>query len=212
MRILPNVLHTKFANEFRVLKREFAQAADEFCADYPRFVEERKQALNGLFNAEDYPSASEIRSKFKLDTQVFPVPEADDFRSDVLDADTIEDIKRELNETSDKVLSDAMLDTKTQIVKVVGYMSERLAEYDNKQKGERTGSFKNSLVENVRELAELLPAFNFDNDPAFNALIKRIQKELCTEDADTLRKHDGVREAVQKSADDILKDVESLLG
>jgi hypothetical protein len=211
MRILPNVLHTKFANEFRVLKRDFAAAADEFCQDYPRFVEERKLALNGLFNAADYPSASEIRSKFKLDTKVFPVPEADDFRSDVLDADTVEDIRRELVETSDKVLSDAMLDTKTQIVKVVKHMSERLTEYDNKQKGDRT-AFKNSLVENVRELAELLPAFNFDNDPAFDALIKRIQKELCTEDADTLRKHDGVREAVQKSADDILKDVESLLG
>jgi hypothetical protein len=208
MRILPNVLHTKFANEFRVLKREFAQAADEFCADYPRFVEERKRALNGLFNAEDYPSASEIRSKFHLDTKVFPVPEADDFRSDVLDADTIEDIKRELNETSDQVLAGAMNDTKTQIVKAVGRMSERLTAYD----GGKEGSFKNSLVENVRELAELLPAFNFDNDPAFNALIKRIQKELCTEDADTLRKHDSVREAVQKSADDILKDVESLLG
>jgi hypothetical protein len=208
MRILPNVLHTKFANEFRVLKRDFAAAADEFCADYPRFVEERKRALNGLFNAADYPSANEIRSKFKLDTKVFPVPEADDFRSDVLDADTIEDIKREITETSDTVLSDAMLDTKQQIIKAVGRMSERLTAYD----GSREGSFRDSLVENVRELAELLPAFNFNNDPAFDALVKRIQQELCAEDAATLRKHDGVREAVQKSADDILKDVESLLG
>src|SRR5215471_17281477 len=32
LRILPNVLHEKFANEFRKLKREFDLAADEFCA------------------------------------------------------------------------------------------------------------------------------------------------------------------------------------
>jgi hypothetical protein len=214
MRILPNVLHAKFADEFRVLKREFADAADEFCSNYPRFVEERRRALGGLFNATDYPDSSEIRAKFKLETKVFPVPEADDFRSDVLDADTIDDIKRELTETSDKVFVDAMADTKASIVKVVGHMSEKLAAYKSSGKrGEKTeGVFRDSLVENVRELTELLPAFNFNADPAYDALVKRIQKELCVEEAATLRKEADVRDAVKKSADDILKDVESLLG
>jgi Protein of unknown function (DUF3150) len=210
MRILPNVLHAKFADEFRVLKREFEQAADEFCRDYPRFVEERKRALVNLFDSKDYPSADEIRSKFKLETKVFPVPEADDFRSDVLDADTIEDIKREIAETSDKVLDGAMADTKESLVKVIGHMSEKLASYKSK-KGERN-FFTDSLVSNVRELAELLPAFNFNNDPAFDELAKRIQRELCTEEPKTLRENDGVRASVKKSADAILKDVESLLG
>jgi hypothetical protein len=162
-----------------------------------------------LFDENDYPSVNVIRDKFKLDTKVFPVPEADDFRSDVLDADTIEDIKRELTETSDKVLTDAMIDTKEALIKVVGHMSERLASF---KKGERTGSFQDSLVENVRELAELLPAFNLTNDPAFDELAKRIQKELCVEDAKTLREDEDVRASVKKSADDILKDVSSLLG
>jgi hypothetical protein len=210
MRILPNVLHGKFADEFRVLKREFNDAADEFCHEYPRFVEERKRALVTLFNAKDYPSVSEIRSKFTLETKVFPVPEADDFRSDVLDADTIEDIKREIAETSDKVLDGAMADTKQQLVKLIGHMSEKLASYKAK-KGKRD-FFTDSLVGNVRELADLLPAFNFNADPAFDQLVARIQRELCIEDAETLRQNDGVRVAVKKSADSILKDVESLLG
>jgi hypothetical protein len=211
MRILPNVLHTKFVNEFRVLEREFAIAADDFCADYTRFVEERKRALNTLFNPADYPSAREIRSKFNLAYKTFPVPQADDFRSDVLDADTLADIKRELTETSDAVLVNAMADTKKSIVETVGHMSKKLAEYAAKKEGERN-FFTDSLVGNVRELAELLPAFNFDNDPAFDALVKRIKSELCVEEAATLRKDADVRESVKKSADDILKDVESLLG
>jgi hypothetical protein len=213
MRILPNVLHAKFADEFRVLKREFEAAADDFCRDYPRFVEERRRALGKLFNADDYPDVAEIRSKFRLETKVFPVPEADDFRSDVLDHDTIEDIKRELNETSDKVLIDAMADTKTSLVKVIGHMSEKLAAYKNGGRGGKTeGVFRDSLVENVRELAELLPAFNLTNDPVFDELAKRIQRELCVEEAKTLRENDDVRASVKKSADAILKDVESLLG
>jgi hypothetical protein len=212
MRILPNVLHGRFVNEFRVLEREFADAVDDFCRDYPNFVEERKNKLRGMFDPNDYPSVRDIRSKFNLGYHTFPVPEADDFRSDVLDQDTIEDIKREIAETSDAVLTGAMTDTKDQIVKVVGHMSKKLAEYADKKEGDRTGTFRDTLVENVRELADLLPAFNFDNDPAFDKLVKRIQKELCVEDAKTLRTDVNVRDTVKKSADDILKDVESLLG
>jgi len=211
LRILPNVLHEKFANEFRKLKREFDLAADEFCAEYPSYIEERKRALNGLYNESDYPSASDIRAKFKLDTKTFPVPDADDFRSDVLDADTVEDIKRELTETSADVLNGAMQDTVKQIAEVVGHMAKKLGEYKSVKDGKRH-FFANSLVENVRELADLLPAFNLTNDPALDQLGKRIQRELCAEDAETLRKNDTARETVQKSADDILKDVSALLG
>jgi hypothetical protein len=87
-------------------------------------------------------------------------------------------------------------------------MSEKLREY----KGEDRTFFTASLVENVRELADLLPAFNLTNDPVFDGFAKRIQRELCAEDAKTLRENDKVREVVQKSADDILRDVTALLG
>ena len=210
LRILPNALHAKFSDEFRKLKREFAQAADDFCRDYPRFVEERERALNGLFNASDYPSPEDIRSKFQLDVKIFPVPDAGDFRSDVLDADTVEDIRRELTDTSDKVLNDAMKDTAQQIAKVVGHMSEKLAAYKNTEG--KKNFFTASLVENVRELADLLPAFNLTNDPALDQLAKRITRELCAEDAEVLRNNDAARASVKKSADDILKDVSALLG
>lgn len=212
LRILPNALHIKFVNEFRVLEREHDQAADEFAADYEMFIEERRLVMGSMFNPADYPHPSQIRAKFSLKVQHFPVPEADDFRSDVLDADTIEDIKRELAETSDHVLDNAMLDTKDQLVKVIGHLSKRLGEYSLAKKNGESSKLYDSVVGNVAELAELLPAFNFNNDPKFDELAKRIKSELCSEDIDALKKHEDVRDAVKKSADDILKDVESLLG
>jgi len=213
MRILPNELHQKFADEFRRIKREFHEAADEFCRDYPSFIEERRTALAKMFNENDYPSARDIRSKFKLDSKLFPVPDVGDFRSDTLDADTIEDIKRDLAETNERVLSDAMKHSAEQIIKVVGHMSEKLHEYkpSKSKKGKKT-FFTNSLVENVRELADLLPAFNFTNDPELNRIAARMKRELCQDDAKELRVSERVRVTVQKSADDILKDVNKLLG
>ena len=211
VRILPNVLHEKFAAEFRKLQREFDAAVDEFVAGYPDFITESKKTLNGMFEKSDYPDPAMIRSKFKLKTKTFPVPDADDFRSDVLDADTVEDIRQELAETSTTVTAEAMQHTAAQITDVVGHMAKKLGEF--KKKGAKSRSFfSHTLVDNVRELAELLPAFNLDNDPALEAITDRIKTELCAEDAKTLREDDKVRKSVAKSADDILKDVSSLLG
>lgn len=200
-RILPNVLYTKFSNEFRVLKRMFNDAADKFAAEYPAYVERRKRELNGLFNDSDYPSPKLIRSKFRLEHQILPFPNADDFRAN-LDEDTVADIRSEIESTTREVTTHAMRHTVGEIVKLVGHMSEKLREKDS--------VFRNSLVDNIRELADLLPAFNLTDDPKLTDITSRIKRELCTEDADTLRKNPYVRRDVQKSADEIVSAVGGL--
>jgi hypothetical protein len=210
-RILPNALFSKFSDEFRTLKREFNDAADRFCAAYPAFVEERKKALNGLFNDGDYPSADDIRSKFNLDLTILPFPDAADFRSE-LDDDTVAEIRAQLQVTTSTVVDKAMAHTVERIVSVVGHMANKLTAYSNRAPGELGGVFRDSLVENVRELADLLPAFNLVGDAKLDEIAKRIKAELCTEDAKSLRENDGAREAVQKSADEIVAAVSGLFG
>ena len=208
-RILPNKLFSKFSDEFRVLKRDFHAAADRFAAVYPALIEERKSKLNGMFNEADYPPAQEIRSKFKLDLQVLPFPDVDDFRSD-LDDDTVAEIKAQLTTTTANVLNNAVKTTVERIVKHVGHMATKLAEFDPEDRTKNT--FRDSLVENVRELAELLPALNITDDPKLNEIAVRIKRELCVEDAKDLRDNDLAREAVAKSADEIVAAVSGIFG
>ena len=210
MGILPNALHADFSKEIREIQREHGEAADEFAAAYSNHIEEMKRKLNGMFDEADYPHPARIRGKFSLNVKPFPVPDAGDFRSDVLDANTIEDMKREMTEASEQVLQEAMKDTVKQISEAVGHMASKLREYGN-QSGKKVFFF-DSLVDNVRDLAKLLPAFNLTNDPALTAVTNRIVKELTHDDAKELRANPQARAAVQKSAEDILKDVESLLG
>lgn len=212
-RILPNALFAKFSDEFRTLKREFAAAADRFAAAYPGFIAERKIALNGLFNEKDYPSAGEIRSKFNLDLTILPFPDAADFRSE-LDADTVAEIKAQLQTTTANVIDGAMQHTVERILEAVGHMAKKLAEFKpSAGPGDKAeGVFRDSLVENVRQLAELLPAFNLTGDARLAEITDRIKSELCVEDAKDLRENDDVREAVQKSADEIVDAVKGLFG
>ena len=210
--ILPNVVHVEFSNKLRKLEREYNEAADEFRDKFAEAIEERKRKLNGMFNPSNYPDPDEIRGKFKLVVKTYPVPDADDFRSDVLDDATVADIKRELVESNETVLTDAMKHTAKQITEVVGHMAEKLREYGEREKSGKRVFFFDSLVENVRDLASLLPAFNLTDDPKLRKIAARISKELTHDDAKVLRENDAAREAVAKSAEDILKDVSVLLG
>lgn len=209
-RILPNALYSKFTDKFRVFKRDFADAADDFARDYPMFIEERKRQINGLFREEDYPAADQIRSKFALDLQFMPFPDAEDFRSN-LDADVVEDIRREIAENGASSIDHAMNKTYADILDKVGHMAAKLKEYKPAGKPGERNFFMNSLVENVRELAELLPAFNLTNDPKLNDIAARISKELCAEDAQALRENEIVRANVAKSADEIVAEVGKFL-
>jgi hypothetical protein len=210
-RILPNALFAKFSEKFRELKREFNIEADAFARAYPDYVAERRIKLNGAFKEKDYPSSSEIRDKFQLDMKVLPFPEATDFRAD-LDADVVADIKRELEESTVSVTEDAMKHTYRQIAETVGHMAEKLKEYGVKKGASNRGSwFADTLVENVRELAELLPAFNLTGDVKLAEITERISRDLCTEEPEELRDNPKVRADVAKSADAIVAEVSKFL-
>jgi hypothetical protein len=210
-RILANVLFNDFSTKFRVLKRDFEREADVFGRNFQTYIDERKRKLGAMFNASDYPTVKEIRAKFKMDITVLPLPDAGDFRVD-LDDDTLDELRSELQKHTVEVVDHAKEATARQIIEVVGHMSEKLAEYKKPTKNGKRAFFLDSLVENVRDLAKLLPAFNLADDPKMDAITKRIIKELCVEDAPTLRAKDDVRIAVKKSADDIVKAVSGLLG
>jgi hypothetical protein len=133
-----------------------------------------------------------------------PCPDTDDFRIAV-DDDHVEDIRRDVEARMNATLDKTLADIAERIVEKVGHMAERLKAYKpatGKKRAENT--FHDSLVDNVRELAKLLPAFNLGNNAKLATLIDRINAELCTNDAETLRTDDKQRKKVAKSADEVL--------
>lgn len=211
-RILPNVLYVEFANEIRDLIDKFDRAADHFAKHFSEYVEERKPEMGGIFKAEDYPSAAEIRSKFKATLAFDQLSDVTDFRADVLDKDTMDDIRSELAASAHEVEREAMADNYRQVADVVGKMAERLSEFGTKKEGAKKAAFfRDSLVDNVRDLVKLLPAFNLTGDSKLDELTTRMAKELCVEEAQTLRENETARETVKKSAEDILAEVSRVM-
>ncbi len=64
----------------RKFKASFGQGVESFFAVYPRYVEQVRPELNGLFREEDYPPAAKLRQKFGIRLEILPIPSGEDFR------------------------------------------------------------------------------------------------------------------------------------
>lgn len=219
-RILATANYMKHT-ELRKDKAEYEALADKFALGYPEMVKEAKNRLNGMFNKADYPDVSVIRSKFAFELSYLPCPDPSDFRVS-LSKEIMEEMQSDLESRMQGTLDAAMRDARDRCLKVVGHMADKLKNYKPAIKGknaegktvtvdEAEGVFHSSLVQNVRDLAELLPAFNLTGDAKFAKIINRIETQLCELDADELKTNEKERKYVAASAASILKDVEKFM-
>ena len=203
-RILSAANFFDYDTGMRALESEWNSAVDRFVADYPQLVNERARELNGLFDASDYPHPGDIAGRFRFQYRIYPIPVVEDFRVDLGDEVTqrvYDKAKADMDESFRNVTADAY----GRMLKTVGHMVTKLKEYT----GKRDGSFRDSLVENVREMVEFLPTLNVTDDADITAVIARIKSELTVHNADTLRVSEVIREQTQKSAESIMADIES---
>lgn len=191
--------------------RKFDAAVNDFISKYPGYVNDARIRLNGMFKAEDYPDATTLRGKFAVDCKVLPVPTSDDFRVNMSDAQAQrirDDIEKQVMEAT----TTAVQDVYRRIAEVTGRMVERLNAFKPAvRKGERTvGVFRDSLVENVRDLVMILPALNITGDPQLTEMAEKL-KPLTEHDASVLRENPAIRRDVAAEAQNILDSVSDFL-
>lgn len=206
-RILPTALFMKYTQEMKKFRLEFEREAETFARRYPTLMEQSRQRLGSMFDARDFPAACTIRSRFEFKQRVLPCPDPSDFRVSLAN-EQMEDIRSDVEARMKEALDGAMKDSVERIVEVVGRMADRMKNFTP---GEREGIFRDTLVTNIRDLVQLLPAFNLTGNVALTKITKRMHEELCAHDAQELRNDKALRRAAEKSATSILADVEALM-
>jgi len=177
-RILSNIGYLDYMQDIAQLRGEFDAKVHEFIAQYPLLREEAKRLLGTLFNEADYPTVQAVAMKFSLETTVAPVPRGEDFRCDIGEAEVAE-IRAGIEDNNSKAVKTSMNEAFTRLAKVTEAIIERL--------GNDTAVFRDTLVTNARDLAEVLPSLNFTQDPALTALTKQLVDNICVHDPDVLR-------------------------
>lgn len=211
-RIMPADAFPRYTAVMRELREEFETEVASFVADYPLYVSEAQDRLGSMFRQADYPQPEQIAGKFSWDVNVLPLPSADDFRVNLGDAATAR-IKAEIEQTMTEALNQAMGDAWTRLHGVVKAMADKLAAYKPATDVTKaSGVFRDSLVENVRELVDVLPLLNVTGDAALAKLTEAARDKLTAHDAKALRDDDAARAEVQAAAAQIADDLAAFMG
>ena len=79
----------------------------------------------------------------------------------------------------------------------------------DKYNGTKVGSFTDSIIDNMRDLASMLPEFNITNDPELEAIHQQILRDICPLDPQELRDSKTLRKEAKNKADTLLERIGS---
>ena len=213
-RILPAALFWEYQQEMARLRMCHESEVALFLANYPILVIEAVGDLGNLHDADDYPAPDKIAERFGFKTSVRPLPSGDDFRVQ-LGAEEEARIRAQINADLQEGVSVAMKDLWAQVHGAVSHMATKLRAYKPADKDSGTkaeGIFRDSMVDNLREIVGLLPAMNIAGDAQLEALRLELERSLVVHDAEQLRESDQLRETVATSAEDILARMAGYIG
>jgi len=202
-RVLPAKHYFDYTSKMRELTDKAQREVNMFLRNYTFYLDEAKKMLGKMFNPDDYPTASEIASQFGIDISFEPLPDAGDFRVDLVNEE-VEKIREQIAEQQQDMANQAMRELWERTYKVVKNMAQRL--------GDPHGKFKNSLVGNVIELTKLLPRMNVTGDEELNKLCHEIEAQLVKYDPKELRENDVARLETAKAADEIVNKMAAYMG
>ena len=203
VQIIKSDAYLGFTQMLSTWKSKWYAAVEAFIDVYPELQHEARWKLNGLYRDEDYPDVDRLRGKFSMSVGFTPVPTADDWRVDVGDegmAYLREQITRDVVESQGAAMKAAW----GRIYDVVSRAHERLASPDN--------VFRDSLIENARELCSILPSLNITDDPALEAMRQEVERTLCSTDAQGFRDDTVLRQQTSDKLAAIMAQMGGLYG
>jgi len=200
--LLPSANYLSFMTEFRKEKADWQQLVDVFFNEYSRLKLDAQRFLGNLYNEADYPPLHEIQRKFKMDLAVFPVP-SNDFRVEISDSE-LERIQSDVEARVQDAAQNAMSEAWQRLYDKVKHMHEKLAD--------PKAIFRDTLVDNTREICSVLSRLNFADDPNLEAMRQQVEQSLVNNHPDSLRNDPDLRRDKAAEAKDIMAKMGAFMG
>ena len=192
-RLVTAALVPKLQDTIARHKREWQLAVDDYCNQWQDIVTEAQRQLNGDFAkfAHLYPSADEVRHRFRFDVTFMPMPDHNNL---------IEAVRDEMAEVYERRMSAASSDLRQRLTDKLHHLASRCAEVG----GADSKRFYESNVTNVVELCELLPDMLVQDDPQLLEAIDAARAMLRGIDADAIKSSPAIAHDVRRQAESIL--------
>lgn len=204
--ILSSKVFNRYSTELGILQAKFQKAVAKIVRVYPDAIESAKNILGLLFNASDYPDASQLERLFSFDWTIMPVPEHGDFRVEISDQEK-KAMERALSASLKKAQDGAMRELASRMHSAVKRMADTLKSYNDGA----ISKFTRSLVDDVRDMCVLLPQMNVSGDKSFDSLCADVSRSLSAHDPVALRNDPVLSIEVQKKAEQLVKSINNFM-
>lgn len=218
--ILPAALITEYGNTMRAFAGKLAVARDKFLDNPMRYVTWAMAEHNGTFDPKNYPGCTldangqpqldeakfkaRVGKKFLLSCDILPVPDAEQFTAAItaLIGTDAESVNLRVRDAEREAQAELLRRMTEPVLHMASKLSGQVCHCRScKGKPAKTDTFKDTLVGNVKAIADLVPKMNLSGDAALNAFAQEMEA-LTRYSPDTLRSDDATKaEAAEKAAD-----------
>lgn len=173
-------------------RREWQRAVDDYCEQWQEIIDDAKLHLNGDFAkfAHLYPSAEEVKNRFRMEVSFMPMPDHNQL---------IDSVRDEMAEVYEQRIAAASADLRQRLTDKLRHLCNKCAIVGSEGK-----RFHDSNVTNVIELCELLPAMMTQDDPNLLEAIEAAREMLRGLDADAIKSSPAIAHDVRRQAESIL--------
>jgi hypothetical protein len=208
MRLCPtSVYMNKYNVTMGEVQDEFARLVIVFLDAYDWELQNAQLSANlgGLFIADEYPTRDSLESKFRMRYNAVPLPDSGDWRLDI-GTQAATEMRTQYEKFYGEQLTNAMGEVWRRAHKALTAMSDRLdyADKDTKK------VFRDSLVENVTDIVEMMSSCNITNDPVMAKAQRDLDFALRGITPDALREDAYLRAETKRQVDEVKRVIDSL--
>lgn len=211
MRVYNVAGHMDIQQAFGDMARYRDQLVQQFLDEYPALREKARFDLNDLFDEQEYPTPAEVASRFTCTFEVMPLPDTSDIRVvQGIDEAELDRLQAEAEAKANTRIQAAISTTVSRVMESLQVLASRLQSYtENEAGGAKGNRYYESWVENVKEMAALLPQLNLTNDPRLEGLDKVIM-DTFSQPAGFYRDNFEARQTATQKANELSRRLASL--
>tara|TARA_R100001377_G_scaffold70854_1_gene46369 strand:- start:128 stop:1003 length:876 start_codon:yes stop_codon:yes gene_type:complete len=201
--LLPIDAKDRFEKRFSEYRDDREKLVKQFVSEYPEIIKSAEHEFGANFDSNDFPHETEIGEYFSCEVIKNVVPSTDDIRIN-LSKDEIDELKQNAKKQEEDRVEKITKDVTDKINGVLGHFSEKI------KAGE---TFRDSTLDKVMELCEVIPALNIGGDSKIHKAHQGLMDIFTGKniDAQSLRDDkDKAKELADKS-DEIIEGLEGWL-
>lgn len=205
-RLLPGNMVEEYSGKIKTLTGEFDDAVKNFINQYPELVEQARLNLGQMFQPEQYPPAETMDIYFNVQTSYEPIPDGAALPMTMRDR---EELAKQIGVETSNTMKASATALFHRTVGTIRTLHDRLEHYDEMVAKEERTRFHNSILREIRDLAELLPKLNIEGDAFLYGIAERLKEELRDISPEELKESSAERKRVMALTKAMADEVEN---